>query len=121
MTSTCLPPHLGDNSYELSGHKGTFTASDISGTFVIFLLVFGASELIVFLVCRWIGQYTNAAFYSDGLDWIHYEDNFENEDSRSPELLSKSLEMNKFVPTDKTENCCPICLANFGKLVKLKV
>jgi len=103
----------------MTSQQGPCVDSGISGSFIIFLLVFGASELMVFLVCRWIGQYTNATFYSDGLDWIHYEDNLEPDGSLSKELISQSLKTDEFISKDKTDTCCPICLSNFeaGEIV----
>lgn len=112
MTSESLPPIPGDHC-EINSQQGTFVPSDISGSFMMFLLVFGASEIIVFLLCRWIGQYTNAMFYSDSLYWIHYEDSLESDGALSEELVSRSLKMDEFIAPNKADSCCPICLSNF--------
>eukprot|EP00545_Synedropsis_sp_CCMP1620_P009935 CAMPEP_0119010930 /NCGR_PEP_ID=MMETSP1176-20130426/5349_1 /TAXON_ID=265551 /ORGANISM="Synedropsis recta cf, Strain CCMP1620" /LENGTH=195 /DNA_ID=CAMNT_0006963679 /DNA_START=160 /DNA_END=747 /DNA_ORIENTATION=+ len=83
----------------------------------VFLLALGASEFVVYLVCKLMAWYANDAFYSQSLEWIHNAEC--GEDDTPHELISQHLEKCEYEPSEAAESCCPICLVDYdqGELV----
>lgn len=88
---------------------------NFSSSLGIFLLALGASEFVVYLVCRWMAYYANNAFYSQSLEWIHSDTTISPENEQ--EDITEALDVSEYAFScrEVSEPCCPICLIDYGK------
>lgn len=88
---------------------------NFSSSLGIFLLALGASEFVVYLVCRWMAYYANNAFYSQSLEWIHSDTTISPENEQ--EDITEALHVSEYAYScrEVSEPCCPICLIDYGK------
>ena len=89
--------------------------SPMTPSLAVFFLLLGASEIIVFLVCKLLSWYSNFQFYTrDSFDWIHW-DSADKIETRIDESLEKVIMRFPYQPSDKAFLACPICLVEYGK------
>lgn len=97
---------------------------NFSSSLGIFLLALGASEFVVYLVCRWMAYYANNAFYSQSMEWIHSDTTISPENDQ--EEITEALQVSDYAyfckekDTDMavSEPCCPICLIDYGTYIQ---
>ena len=95
--------------------ESTFTAS-----LGVFILALGASEFVVYLICRSLAWYANLIFYArESLDWIH-SDSLEHrmQQEANTEIIAQALHVCEYETgeiADTHDTCCPICLVDYGE------
>jgi hypothetical protein len=89
--------------------------TNVTPSLAVFFLLLGASEILVFLICKILSWYSNFQFYTrDSFDWIH-SDSVEKVDSRIDENLEKVIVRFRYKAAENVLLACPICLVEYGK------
>jgi hypothetical protein len=102
-----------------TSHRSCLCDSDFSSSLGLFLLVLGASELLVYLICKRMACYADNAFNSQGLDWTTSSESHEQPHTKNLKrsMIKKWLKLSKYFTSGQEEDfCCPICLGDYGKL-----
>lgn len=90
--------------------ESTFTAS-----LGVFILALGASEFVVYLICRSLAWYANIVFYArESLDWIHSDSQeHRTQQEANTEAIAQALRVCEYGPAGMDDKCCPICLIDY--------